>query len=77
MSTSQTIPSRINATATVTAQNLHNKESHIYITAFLKNISTITVDGESLSSVGPISFSSPILCKSFTCAVGEVAYYIV
>lgn len=77
MSTSKTIPSQINTTGTVTASNLHSKESFIYITAFLKSISSITVDGVSLSTVGPVNFSSPILCKSFTCAAGEVAYYIV
>jgi len=54
---------------------LPRRASYLYITALL-SANDITIDGLDCTNIGPIGFSSPIQCTSFTpVAVGQVAYY--
>ena len=87
MATIHSIPSQLNtdATAPVTAAaaaagswesgELPRRASYLYITALL-SANTVTIDGLVCSAVGPLGFSSPIQCTTFTpSAAGQVAYY--
>jgi len=72
MATPKSIPSTLNATATIT-QSQHGR--YLYIVAMLK-AATLDVDGGGAATIGPISLSSPIICKTFTAgAANTVAYY--
>ena len=66
------IPSKLNTSGdTVSASG----GRRIYITSILKS-GTLSVDGGSIGTVGPLNLSSPICCLSFDPATaGQVAYY--
>ena len=72
MATPKSIPSTLNATATIT----HSEAGkYLYIVALLKSVS-LDVDGGGAATVGPIALSSPIICTTFTAgAANTVAYY--
>lgn len=72
MATPKSIPSTLNATAAVT----HSQQGkYLYIVAMLK-AESLNVDGGGAATIGPISLSSPIICKTFTAgAANVVAYY--
>ena len=72
MATPKEIPSKLNATASVTA-SAGNK---LYIIALLKS-TDLNVDGAgNVASCGPISLSSPIACTTYLAgAANTVAYY--
>lgn len=73
MAEPHSIPSNINtSTSEISVDNSDN----IYITAILSQ-TDLTIDDSSLSSIGPVSLSSPLICKSvIPTAVGSIAYYI-
>lgn len=87
MATIHSIPSQLNtdstdpvtatpaATASWESGELPRRPSYLYITALL-SANTITIDGIECTTVGPVGFSSPIQCTTFTpSAIGQVAYY--
>jgi len=51
-----------------------NNYNHIYITAIMYS-GPITIDGEE-SDFSPMSFASPLECKSFSANLAQVAYYM-
>ena len=87
MATSHTIPSKINTQAAVAVTatpaaaapwetgEVPRGPSYLYITALLQ-AADVEIDGLTCSSVGPVGFSSPIQCTTFTPVnAGQVAYY--
>jgi hypothetical protein len=69
--TSKTIPSILNSTTSTTAET----GRYLYITSILKSTS-LSIDSSTASNVGPITFSSPIRCRTFSSTgSSEVAYY--
>ena len=87
MATSHTIPSKLSGTGgeTITATaasttswqsgGLPRKSQKLYITALLTD-SDLDIDGVTVTSPGPVTLSSPIICTTFTTTdTGQVAYY--
>ena len=71
MATPKEIPSKRNATGTVTA-GAGNK---LYIVALLKS-TALNIDSlGDVAACGPVSLSSPIVCSSFVATANCVAYY--
>jgi len=74
MSSPKSIPSKISTTATTYTAGA-SPQSKLHITALLL-VGNLTIDGITVSAVGPLNLSSPIICQQFTTAVTEqVAYY--
>lgn len=74
MSSPKSIPSKISTSATTYTAG-RSPQSKLHITALLL-VGDLTVDGVSVSAVGPLNLSSPIICDQFETAVTEqVAYY--
>jgi len=72
MASPKEIPSKINATAVVTA----SAGNRLYIVALLKSTALNVDSAGSVSSCGPVGLSSPIECKTFeTTSAREAAYY--
>jgi hypothetical protein len=81
----RTIPSEINTSAAIAGTpaasqpweqgTLPRDTQYVYITAILKS-TNITINTTALTSIGPVSFPSPIQCTGFAGAtVGAVAYF--
>ena len=83
------IPSKINTAVTITppAQSagsgnygqpsLPLNRDNVYITAILKSTNLVAGEHGSLTSVGPVTFPSPIKCTGVHGAtIGTLAYYI-
>lgn len=73
MAEPQTIPSKVNkSSGLLTAPD----GDRIYITAILID-SNLIIDGATVSSPGPVSLPSPIICTSVsTTSVGQIAYFV-
>jgi hypothetical protein len=73
MASPKSIPSKVSTTAT--GHKSSKPRGKLYITAFLL-AGDIVIDGVTVTAVGPLSLSSPIICDTFHTAVAEqVAYY--
>lgn len=77
MATPKEIPSKLNSAASKTSPA--DSSNKLFITGLLKSGTlTVVIKGSSIScgTVGPVAFSSPIECDSFTPAsIGQVAYF--
>jgi hypothetical protein len=74
MASPKTIPSKISGAAI--KHEPSDATSKLFITALLK-AGVLTIDGVgTISSLGPVNLSSPIICSSFTTtAAAQVTYY--
>ena len=72
MASPKSIPSKV---STGVSQITAGAGNQLYITALLLS-ANLSIDGQTVNGLGPVSISSPIACSSFTPAAdGQVAYY--